>query len=523
MQRMGSRWQRSWFRHAAAIGVAIFCQAAPATEGLLWFENGQPSASARQALGLLASAAEHGLEPKDYAVRGAGQALASGAWAAPADPAKVAALDAELTAAMERYLAHLHRGRIDPRAIHHDFRRTTGDEFDPAQQLRAALSSGDLARAVDAAAPQLPQYDRLRAALGGYRKLVDHPAWRQALRPLPRDRQGRGVLKPGGVYEDLSRLADRLIALGDLLADSEVPVAYEGALVEAIRRFQYRHGLPVDGHLGTRTFAQLQVKPAARARQIELTLERLRWTPLLRGRRMVLINVPEFVLRAYEVQDGRIHVREEMKVVVGKALRTRTPLFDEDMRFIEFSPYWNVPPSIARGELVPRLRRDPGHFLRQGLEFVGADGRVETRLTGAGLEAVLAGKWRIRQRPGPENALGDIKFVFPNSDNIYLHHTPATRLFERERRDFSHGCIRVEKPVALARFVLAGNRDWSEDRIRKAMSAGQSSTLKLSEPVPVLIAYGTALVKRGTVHFFDDIYGLDRLLDAALRGRPSTH
>jgi murein L,D-transpeptidase YcbB/YkuD len=135
---------------------------------------------------------------------------------------------------------------------------------------------------------------------------------------------------------------------------------------------------------------------------------------------------------------------------------------------------------------------------------------------------VLAGRSRIRQRPGPQNALGDIKFVFPNSDNIYLHHTPATRLFDQARRDFSHGCIRVEAPVALARFVLAGNGDWSEERIRMAMSAGQSSTLKLREPVPVLIAYGTALVKQGTVYFFDDIYGLDSLLDAALRSERSS-
>jgi murein L,D-transpeptidase YcbB/YkuD len=506
------------------MGALICCQAAQASEGLLWFRDGRPSTSARQAVDLLASAAGHGLDARDYAVPRARQALSGGARVPPADPSTLAAIDGELTAAMERYLAHLHHGRVDPRTIHHDFSRTAVDPFDAAKHLRAALASGELAQAVRTAAPGLPQYDSLRTALGRYRELIGHEAWQQPLAPLPAAPQGRSrVLKAGATYDDLPRLADRLAALGDLPAHLERFVKYEGALVDAIRRFQHRHGLPVDGHLGTSTFAQLQVTPAARARQIELTLERLRWTPLLRGRRMVLINVPEFVLRAYEVQDGRIHGREEMKVVVGKALRTRTPLFDEDMRFIEFSPYWNVPPSIARGELVPRLRRDPGYFLRQGFEFVGADGRVETRLTGAGLDAVLAGKWRIRQRPGPQNALGDIKFVFPNSDNIYLHHTPATELFERERRDFSHGCIRVEKPVALARFVLAGHRDWNEDRIRAAMSAGQSTTLRLAEPVPVVIAYGTALVKQGSLHFFDDIYGLDRSLDAALRARPSTH
>ena len=216
-----------------------------------------------------------------------------------------------------------------------------------------------------------------------------------------------------------------------------------------MRAFQQRHGLTTDGVIGKATLAQLQVPPAARARQLELMLERLRWTPLLQGPRMVVINIPEFVLRAYEVQGERIVVRETMKIIVGKALNTRTPLFVEQMRFIEFQPFWNVPPSIARGEVVPRLRRDPGYWDREGFEFVVGSG-VVTDLSPTLLDEVVAGRARIRQRPGPKNALGDIKFVFPNNDNIYLHHTPAVRLFERDRRDFSHGCIRVEQPVALA-------------------------------------------------------------------------
>jgi murein L,D-transpeptidase YcbB/YkuD len=180
-----------------------------------------------------------------------------------------------------------------------------------------------------------------------------------------------------------------------------------------------------------------------------------------------------------------------------------------------------VPPSIARGELVPKLQRDPAHWEREGFEFVAGDGQVVTALSTQGLQAVKAGQWRIRQRPGPRNALGYIKFVFPNQDHIYLHHTPATQLFERTRRDFSHGCIRVEQPVALARFVLQGMPGWDEAHIREAMTADRSSTLRLQQPVPVLIAYGTALVKGGRMHFFDDLYGHDRVLDATLRQRPA--
>jgi len=233
---------------------------------------------------------------------------------------------------------------------------------------------------------------------------------------------------------------------------------------------------------------------------------------------MIVVNVPEFVLRAYETKKGGSRVN--MNIIVGKALDTQTPLFVEDMRFIEFSPYWNIPPSIAKAETVPRLLRDPAYFEQQGLEFVRSDGLVISVLSKANLEAVMQGQLRIRQRPGPANALGDIKFIFPNNDNIYLHHTPGVHLFKRDRRDFSHGCIRVEDPVALAKFVLQDQPEWTEERIREAMASGQSKTLRLKHPLPVVIAYGTVIVKVDRkVYFFDDVYGNDKVLDAALKAK----
>jgi len=171
---------------------------------------------------------------------------------------------------------------------------------------------------------------------------------------------------------------------------------------------------------------------------------------------------------------------------------------------------------------VPRLRRDPAYWEREGFEFVGAQGAADAVLDAGKLDAVVDGRLRIRQRPGPRNALGDIKFVFPNRASIYLHHTPSVQLFERTRRDFSHGCIRVEQPVALAQFVLDGQPGWDGRRIRDAMARNEPSTVALDQPLPVLIAYGTALVKQSQVYFFDDIYGHDRALDAALRRRAST-
>ncbi len=493
-------------------GIALAAQAAPAA---LWFSQGHPNAQAWQAAGILDGAALDGLEPRDYDADGLRRALGQAADGPPLAPEAAASLDERLTAAMQRYLADLHGGRVDPGTIHEKFAPAPDRQFDPSRLLRAAIAGQDLPEAVRQAAPSFPLYASLRAALSRYRALAGHPAWQAPLPPLP----GRKLV-PGQAYAGLPVLAQRLIALGDLPAATPVPERYQGELVESVKAFQVRHGLEADGAIGAGTFAQLNAPLAGRVRQIELTLERLRWTPLLEGPRMIVVNVPEFVLRAYEIHGGAIQVKAEMKVIVGKALDTRTPLFKEDMRFIEFSPYWNVPPSIARAETVPRLRRDPGYFERQGFEFVSGEGKVITTLSAASLDAVQRGQLRIRQRPGPMNALGDIKFVFPNNENIYLHHTPTPQLFARDRRDLSHGCIRVEAPVALAGFVLQDTPGWTEARIREAMEKGESSTLRLRQPLPVVLAYGTAIVKADArVYFFPDIYGLDRVLDEALRQR----
>jgi murein L,D-transpeptidase YcbB/YkuD len=514
-------------------------------QALRWFDDAGLKAQAHEAVALLAQAPTHGLDEPDYratALAGALADAASRAQAGTLAPDQAQALDQALTQAMQRYLSHLHRGRVDPRSLHQRFEPPPGEPFDAERVLAEALARGQLASAVAAAVPQLQQYEQLRSALARYRALGAHAAWATPLPPLPPSPKVKfGKLEPGQRWSGVAVLAARLAALGDLdpsaaLSDpaqhqgtlhqgaqyqdaQHEDTLYDGVLVPAVRAFQRRHALADDGVIGRATWVQLAVPPAARVRQIELTLERLRWTPVLRAARMVVVNIPEFVLRAYEVEGNRIRMREEMKVIVGRALDMRTPVFEGQLRAIEFSPYWNVPASIAQAELVPQLRRSAARFAAHGYEFVAADGRVQTEFSPAALDDVLAGRLRLRQRPGPANPLGDIKFVFPNTDSIYLHHTPSTALFERGRRDFSHGCIRVEQPVALARFVLQGQPEWTNERIGAAMAAGRSSTLQLDEPVTVLIAYGTVLVRGDIVNFFDDLYGLDRQLDQALRER----
>lgn len=479
----------------------------------LWLRLGRPLPVAQQAVQVLQQAGDEGLNPKDYDAASLAKAVNQAAQGGALTTTAQAELAAALDQAMRRYLHDLHYGRVDPASVYANF-NVPPKTLNVPEILNAALIAGNLDLAVKAATPQFPLYQALRPWLARYRALEQDTAWNGALPPLPGKK-----LEPGAAYTGTDKLTARLISLGDLPVDFVAPERYQGGLVDGVKQFQKRHGLSPDGVIGKTTFEQLNVSPAARVEQIELTMERLRWTPLMKDKRTLVVNLPEFELRGLEIDGSQVKIPLQMNVIVGKALNTRTPMFDEQMRMIEFSPYWNVPPSIARGETVPKLRRDSGYFDRQGFEIVTRSGDIVTHLSDEQLGAVQRGEARIRQRPGAQNALGDIKFIFPNNDNIYMHHTPSVGLFQRDRRDFSHGCIRVENPVALAQFVLQDEPEWTQEKIREAMENGKSRTIRLKTPVMVVIAYGTAIVKQrgGPIYFYNDIYGHDRRLEAALR------
>jgi murein L,D-transpeptidase YcbB/YkuD len=318
-----------------------------------------------------------------------------------------------------------------------------------------------------------------------------------------------------------------LLALGDVPADAGMPDAaerYDGSLVDAVRRFQIRHGLAADGVLGARTLEAINTPLAWRVRQIELSLERLRWLPHAREERMVLVNVPMFRLWAWDAnpQPGGPAVSSD--VIVGRAFGTRTPLFVEELQEVIFRPYWNVPASILRNEILPQIRRDPGYLARNDMELVPAGGGSVVPATPANV-ARLGRGLTVRQRPGPRNSLGLVKFVFPNQESIYMHDTPAQALFSRSRRDFSHGCVRVRDPVALAAWALAGTPQWNRDRIGAAMLGEETVHVAVVRPTRVVLFYTTALVwpEDGTLRFAADIYDHDRALDRALRTRRASN
>jgi murein L,D-transpeptidase YcbB/YkuD len=413
-------------------------------------------------------------------------------------------------------LNDVRHGAIDPRRLGVGHPASTSRD-EVVSCLRDAVDRGPIADALQCARPVMEEYELLRSALTRYRTLTAiADAWTS-----PTD-----TIHPGDRFAGAVRLRVRLIAFGDLPSaeSGEVdPGVYSGALVEGVKRFQSRHGLDVDGVIGRATWGELSVPPAQRARQIELALERLRWLPREIDAPLLVLNVPMFELRAWD-HGWRGDPAFTMKAIVGRPV-TPTPAFSKTIKSVIFRPYWNVPRSILRQELLPALEKDPGLLGRDDMEIVRGEGDDAdvVAATKDNLEQLARGALRLRQRPGPKNALGFIKFMLPNEEQVYLHGTPAQRLFARSRRAFSHGCVRVEDAVALAEWVFMASGEWSRKRILETISnpAVVSRKVRLQRQIHVIFVYTTAgATPDGAVRFAPDIYSQDAALDRALRGRP---
>lgn len=369
----------------------------------------------------------------------------------------------------------------------------------------------------------MPHYTLLEQALPRYQALAARPALTQ-LPVLP-----RRSLKVGDSWEGVAALRTLLIATGDLTeasirpevsrpaaapspAAAPVPApALDATIIAALQHFQERHGLETDGVLGPATWRALTTPMSARVRQIERTLARWRELPPNPYARAIFINIPRFRLYAFpDLTSGESRMLR-IDVVVGQVIRNlRTPVFTADMTHLIFRPYWEVPHSITRNEILPAAHADPTYLARNHYELVDGGGRV-VQPTPAALQQLASGTLRLRQQPGAHNALGAVKFMLPNPHNVYLHDTPARTLFARTRRAFSHGCIRVGDPAALAEFVLREDPAWTPERITAAMQGEVPLRVDLAEPIRVYIVYGTAVAREdGSVLFLEDIYGLER-------------
>ena len=475
-----------------------------------WIENRRLSGSARRVLGVLGSAEVHGLRSGDYL---AGPLATAGPLTAnDTDSAALALIDIALTGQTMRYIKDLHAGRFTPKDVKLGL-DIQHKELDLAYEMQNLLQVSDVQGFLNSYAPQHRGYERLKEQLAYYRKLAQEDDWQ----PLDDSR----VLKEGDDYPQADRLRQRLGLTGDLpRATSSAAPIYDAELAAAVARFQTRHGLEPDAIIGEKTFAQLNRPWGDRVAQIAVSLERWRWVPDDTEDRLVVVNVPSFRLRAFD----DIHRPEisavESRVVVGKTYsQFRTPIFNGVLQYLDFRPYWNIPWSLVRREIAPHLD-EPGYLDQHDYEIVREFGHHAQGLpaTRENLEKVKQGKLLLRQRPGPKNALGEVKFIFPNEHNVYLHSTPAKTLFAKSRRDFSHGCIRVADPVGLAEWMLSDQPDWDRQAIERAMGKGAPTRVPITQRTPVWILYVTSLVdsKSGDLYFWDDIYGLDKALAEAL-------
>jgi murein L,D-transpeptidase YcbB/YkuD len=434
----------------------------------LWLEPEGVKNRATALLEALQAAPEHALLTDRYPIDSIRRVIDSPVFTTGTTARDLANADVLLTAAYVGYATDMLVGQVDPRSISQSWHiRVKQAVVDSA--LRRALEDTSMSRGLAAMSPQDSDYAVLKREYAHYLQIAKNNGWATV---------ERGV--------STEELRARLAAEGYVVDSTTTTIA-------ALKTFQERHGLAPDGVIGKGTFAALNVTASERVKQIASNLERHRWLPRSLGSRYIYVNVPAFRLDAYDTGQRVL----TMKVVVGAEYQGKnTPVFSDSMKSVVFRPYWNVPPEILSKEIVPKLATDTGYLERNDMEYY--------RLSGA--------KY-VRQRPGPKNALGYVKFLFPHDFNIYMHDTPEKALFAQSARAASHGCVRLERPAELAHFVLG----WSPDSVRWSMNQGPDNrAVALPQKVPVYIVYFTAYARDGQLYFGEDLYKRDDLLKSRM-------
>jgi murein L,D-transpeptidase YcbB/YkuD len=477
-----------------------------------WTRDDAPTPSALAFIKTFQSADEKGLIPEDYD---------ASRWAARLQKLNndksadtISAFDVAMTVNVMRYISDLRIGRVNPSHFNFDI-NVEDKKYDLAEFVSDnAVDATDVPGLIAKVEPDSEPYRKSEAALAQYLELVKQQE-QGGMEPLPMVDKAVSV---GGSYSEAPALLSRLQLEGDLVGGTPKTNVFDKELSDGVKHYQERHGFEMDGKLTPQTIKSLNVPMTERVLQLQNSLERWRWLPDPYVNPRLLVNLPEFILRGYSA-DHKLDFR--MKVVVGKVMgQHQTPVFTHMMKYLVFRPYWNVPVDIARKELVPHMAANEGYLASKNFEVTDSKGKVLTSYTA---KQVAQGGVMVREKPGPKNSLGLVKFIFPNQYDIYLHSTPAVSLFDRSRRDFSHGCIRVQKPEDLAAWVLTTQGgDWDLTKVQAAMNSGPDNhTVSLKTPLPIVIFYATAWVEEdGDVHFFDDIYGYDTQMDKVLAKGP---
>lgn len=483
-----------------------------------WTSGPDRLRAAEELVSVISRAREEGLEPSHYHT----DILRERLLALPGTrnpegtiaPGVLVDLELLLTDAFVLYGAHLLSGHVNPETIDPEwFAARRGGDL--AETLEQALGSGEISAALAALSPPQPGYKLLKRALSRYR----------GMRAWPSIEDG-APLRLGGRGPRVASLRELLIVTGDLAAtspESSENDLFDEDLENAMQRFQERHGVDVDGVAGKDTMLELNRPVGERIEQIVINLERWRWLPQTLGHRHVLVNIAGFSVHA--IEDGEPVL--EMKAIVGRTYR-RTPVFSDQISYLVLNPSWTIPQSIAVQDKLPLIREDPAYLSKQRIRVLSGWGADAHEVEPASIDwAALGDKgfpYRLRQEPGRLNALGAIKFMFPNKFNVYLHDTPARELFAKSARDFSSGCIRIEKPDGLALFLLAPDPTWNFEKLRSSLATEREQTVRLPEPVSVHIQYWSAWVDgRGAVQFRRDLYKRDaKVLQALLEPPPAS-
>jgi len=522
---------------------------------IAWSRDGNPTPAAMGFMRAFAQADLHGLRPEDYDTTRWEDRIRALTGRREKD---VAIFDVAMTVNVMRFISDLRIGRVNPQHFNFDI-DVTGKRYNLAEFVSDnAVDVTNVPTLLKKVEPDSDLYRRTEQELAHYLDL-EKKQIQQNDDPLP---EYERTITVGDSFDDVPALTRRLQLEGDLQDDDATaastsattpppatgvipsgaqsaesrnprispeaprqhapPEIFTKKLSAAVKEYQHRHGLTEDGKLTPQTIASLNVPLAKRVQQLSYTLERFRWLPTPYENPRLMVNLPEFVLRGY-TPDHQLDFT--MRVVVGQVVgEHQTPVFAHMMKYMIFRPYWNVPVDIARKELVPHMEANHGYLESKNFEVITSKGQPYPNYT---VKQVEQGSVMVREKPGPRNSLGLVKFMFPNQYDVYLHSTPAVSLFSRTRRDFSHGCIRVQKPEDLAAWLLDGQKDkdgedWDLEKVHEAMTDGPDNhQVNLKTPIPIVIFYMTAEVEEdGHVHFFDDIYGYDAQMQKVLEKGP---
>lgn len=481
----------------------------------VWVGNRGPSVALDSLLAVLQGAVHDGLRPAAYHVDAIQSLREDAEEGRQLEPGRLSDLELLSTDAFLLYTSHLLTGRVSPTEMTPTW-NISQREGDLVQKLEAVAGGRPVSQVVRSVRPSQAEYARLTQALQRYRRIAASGGW-----PTVPDGP---TLREGEAGDEIETLRRRLRATGDLSIDQSEPAdTFDTTLHEAVVQFQERHGLEPDGAVGPATRQALNVSAEERVQQLVVNLERWRWLPQDLGRRHVLVNIAGFRLQV--VEDGEEVM--QMRVVTGRPYR-QTPVFSGEISYLVFNPYWYLPHSIATKDKLPEIKKDPGYLAQQGFEVFrgwGADAKpIDPSTIDWSQLSERNFPYRLRQKPGPLNALGQVKFMFPNSHSVYLHDTPTRGLFARADRSFSSGCIRVERPLELAEYLLDDRAQWSAEKIQDVLNAASSAerSVTLRERVPVHLQYWTAWAEEGTIHFRSDVYQRDEALHQALIAPPAS-